>query len=70
MGRIDRGVKCSVSGCNNEAIRSLPTEKVKSAGLKVSEARRAFLCKPHYKEYKKETKKDRVLDKWRHGVPR
>jgi hypothetical protein len=42
---------------------------VKSAGLKVGESRRAFLCKEHYKEFKKETKKDRVLEKWRHGVP-
>jgi hypothetical protein len=43
---------------------------VKSAGLKVDESRRAFLCKEHYKEFKKGTKKDRVLEKWRHGVPR
>ena len=70
MGRVDKGVKCSVSGCNNDAIRSLPTDKVKSAGLKVVEGRRAFLCKEHYKEFKRETKKDRVLEKWRHGVPR
>ena len=70
MGRIDKGVKCSVSGCNNYAIRSLPTDKVKSAGLKVGESRRAFLCKEHYKEFKKGTKKDRVLEKWRYGVPR
>ena len=69
MGRIDKGVRCSVSGCKNDAVRSLPTDKVKSAGLKVGESRRAFLCKEHYKEFKKETKKDRVLEKWRHGVP-
>lgn len=70
MGRVDKGVKCSVSGCSNDAVRSLPTDKVKSAGLKVGEGRRAFLCKEHYKEFKRETKKDRVLEKWRHGVPR
>jgi hypothetical protein len=69
LGRIDKGVRCSVSGCKNDAVRSLPTDKVKSAGLKVGESRRAFLCKEHYKEFKKETKKDRVLEKWRHGVP-
>jgi hypothetical protein len=69
LGRIDKGIKCSVSGCKNDAVRSLPTDKVKSAGLKVGESRRAFLCKEHYKEFKKETKKDRVLEKWRHGVP-
>ena len=69
MGRIDKGVKCSISGCENDAVRSLPTDKVKSVGLKVGESRRAFLCKEHYKEFKKETKKDRALEKWRHGVP-
>jgi hypothetical protein len=69
LGRIDKGVRCSVSGCKNDAVRSLPTDKVKSAGLKVGESRRAFLCKEHYKEFKKETKKDRALEKWRHGVP-
>ncbi len=69
LGRINKGVKCSISGCNNDAVRSLPTDKVKSVGLKVGESRRAFLCKEHYKEFKKENKKDRVLEKWRHGVP-
>ncbi len=69
MGRIDKGVKCSVSGCNNEAVRSLSADKVKSAGLRVGEGRRAFLCREHYKEFKKVTKKDRELEKWRHGVP-
>jgi len=63
-------VKCSVSGCNNDAVRSLPTDKVKTAGLKVGESRRALLCKEHYKEFKRGTKKDRVLEKWRYGVPR
>jgi hypothetical protein len=70
LGRIDKGIKCSVIGCNDEAIRSLPVDKVKSVGLKVGEARRSFLCKDHYKEFKKGTKKDRKLEKWRYGVPR
>jgi hypothetical protein len=68
MGRIDKGVKCSVSGCGREAARSLPVEKVKSAGLNVgSSERRAYLCKEHYKEYKKKTKKDKQLEKWRYS---
>jgi len=69
LGRVAKGVKCSVTGCGNDAVRSLPVDKVKSAGLKVGEARRVYLCKEHYKEFKKETKKDRVLEKWRHGIP-
>ena len=68
MGRIDKGVKCNVSGCSQEAVRSLSAEKVKKAGLKVTGEKRAYLCKEHYKEYKKKTKKDRQLEKWRYGA--
>ena len=66
MGRIDKGVKCSVTGCSKEATRSISATKVKSAGLKVGGSeKRAYLCKEHYKEYKKKTKKDKQLEKWR-----
>ncbi|HEX9862537.1 MAG TPA: hypothetical protein VGB11_04550 [Candidatus Bathyarchaeia archaeon] len=69
MGRIDKGIKCSVSSCGREAARSISTDKVKSAGLKVaSDAKRAYLCKEHYKEFKKKTKKDKTLDKWRYSA--
>lgn len=66
MGRIDKGAKCSV--CGKEAIRSLSADKVKAAGLRVGDAKRAYLCKEHYKEYKKKTKKDKQLEKWRYNV--
>jgi len=66
VGRIDKGVKCSVSGCGQEAVRSLSAEKVKTAGLKVGNEKRAFLCKEHYKEFKKKTKKDKQIEKWRY----
>lgn len=69
MGRVSKGVKCNVVGCSNDAVRSLPVNQVKNAGLKVGEVRRAYLCREHFKEFKKETKKDRVLEKWRHGIP-
>ena len=69
MGRIDKGEKCSVSGCGNEAERSISADKVKAAGLKVgSSDNRAYLCKEHYKDYKKKSKKDKLLDKWRYGI--
>ena len=67
MGRIDKGVKCSVSSCTQEAVRSLSAEKVKRAGLKVTGEKHVYLCKEHYKEYKKKTKKDKQLEKWRYG---
>lgn len=66
LGRIAKGVKCSVSGCGKDAVRSLAASKVAEAGLKVGSERRAYLCKDHYKEYKKATKKDKMLEKWRY----
>jgi hypothetical protein len=65
LGRIDKGVKCSVSGCSNEAARSISADKVKTAGLKVGNEKRAYLCKEHYKDFKKKTKKDKRLEKMR-----
>jgi hypothetical protein len=68
LGKIDKGVKCSISNCKNDAVRSLSAEKVRSAGLNVgSGERRAYLCKEHYKEYKKKTKKEKMLEKWRYS---
>jgi hypothetical protein len=69
MGRVDKGVKCGVSGCGKEAVRSISAQKVRAAGLRVgSDERRAYLCKDHYKTYKKKTKKDKQLEKWRYSV--
>ncbi len=68
MGRIDKGQKCSVSGCGREAVRSISAAKVKAAGLNVSvKDKRVYICREHYKEYKKKTKKDKTIDKWRYG---
>ncbi len=66
MGRIDKGAKCSVSGCGKEAVRSISAEKVKSAGLRVGNEKRAYLCREHYREYKKKTKKDKQIERWRY----
>ena len=66
MGRVAKGVRCSVIGCEKEAVRSLSADKVNSAGLRVGKARRVYLCKDHYKEFKKRTKKERLLERWRY----
>jgi len=66
MGRVSKGIPCSVEGCSNEAIRSLSAAKVEEAGLKVKGGRRAYLCKEHYKEYKKAIKKEKTLERWRY----
>ena len=44
-------------------------EKVKSAGLPTdSQEKRVYLCKEHYKQYKKKTKGDQRIEKWRFNV--
>jgi hypothetical protein len=66
LGRVDKGIKCSVQNCSKDAARSIAAEKAKSAGLKINvDAKRTYLCKEHYKEFKKNTKKEKLLDKWR-----
>ncbi len=67
MGMVDRtggARRCSVAGCDGDAERSLSMKKVKDSGLDIGDdsARKAGLCKEHYKEYKKLTKTDRVLE--------
>jgi hypothetical protein len=52
-----------------EAVRSLSTEKAKSVGLGVSSnEKRVYVCREHYKVFKKKTKKDKTVDKWRYSV--
>jgi len=55
---------CDVAGCSKEAERSISLKQVKdsSLSLKPECTRSAHLCKDHYREYKKETKKDRKLN--------
>lgn len=46
-------------------MRSLSYRKVRDAlsDHGIQEARRAYLCKPHYKDYKKATKGERTIDR-------
>ncbi len=67
MGVIAKGAKCNVDGCTNDGVRSLNTKKVENAGLRVnSQGKKTVLCKPHYKEWKKESKDDRDLERARY----
>lgn len=65
MGKVDKGEQCKVVGCTEAAVRSISPEKVSHSGLNIGAARRAYLCKKHYREFKKLTRKDRQIDKWR-----
>ncbi|MFX1300797.1 MAG: hypothetical protein ACFFAL_05995 [Promethearchaeota archaeon] len=71
MGKVKQGSECSVDGCNEKAARSFALTKVREAlqseGVVFQDdrSRRAYLCQKHYKLYKKQTKKDKKIDKWR-----
>jgi hypothetical protein len=66
MGIISKGAKCNVAGCEKEGARSLNTTKVENAGLQLnSTGKKTVLCKDHYKEWKKESKDDRDLERAR-----
>jgi len=63
MGKVSKGISCSVSGCGNNAARSLNADKVKDAGLEIDAAsKRAYLCSDHYKQWKKEVKQSKSDD--------
>ncbi|EGP93827.1 hypothetical protein [Nitrosarchaeum koreense] len=66
MGIVSKGAKCNVDGCDKEGARSLNTTKVENAGFRVvSVGKKTVLCKEHYKEWKKESKDDRDLERAR-----
>ncbi len=66
MGVISKGAKCNVDGCDKDGARSINTRKVENANLRVTSAgKKSVLCKEHYKEYKKESKDDRDLERAR-----
>ena len=67
MGIIGKGAKCNIAGCENDAVRSITTSKVEESGMEVSSSgKKSALCKIHYKEWKKETKDDRDLERSRY----
>lgn len=74
MGKVKQGSECSVDGCNEKATRSFALTKVREAlqseGVVFQDerSRRAYLCPKHYKLFKKHTKKDKKIDKWRYST--
>ena len=67
MGIVSKGSPCNVEGCDAPAVRSLNTKKIQDAGFRLnSSGKKSVLCKTHYKEWKKETKGDRELERARY----
>ena len=61
---VEQVHKCDVEGCSKDAERSISGKKVEKAGLSIADpTQSAHLCKEHYKEFKKATKKDRTLER-------
>jgi len=55
---------CSVAGCRDAALRSISMGSAKKVFTHFKEeSRRAYLCKEHYKKFRKGTKKDRLLER-------
>jgi hypothetical protein len=65
--RSAKGETCGVVDCNEKGVKSLSTKKVKSAVPKLilskDLGKRVQLCKKHYKEFKKKTKKEREFER-------
>ena len=61
MGRVDKGVNCSAQGCDQKAERSITQSRARMAADLDLDAsgKRIYLCKDHYKEWKKATKEER-----------
>jgi hypothetical protein len=70
MGKVEKGVSCSVQGCAQRAVRSLPSSQVRRAGLLLAqEGVRSYLCREHYKEFKRRSRQERELERLRFGAP-
>ncbi len=57
---------CGVTGCGQEAVRSVALDKAKDAlpGQSMNaDFRRVQLCREHYRTFRKATKKERELDR-------
>jgi hypothetical protein len=67
MGKIKKGVTCSIVGCTEPASRSLSkdstSQPLSDSGLRVKDrGNRVYLCEKHYKPVKKQLKKARKTE--------
>ena len=53
MGKISKGVDCSVSNCTNSAVRSMSSKNVDSSEFSISsDSNKVYFCTEHYKSWK------------------
>ena len=66
LGKVSKGIGCSVSGCSAKAEVSLSTGNVAKYLNVDKSTKRTYLCKQHYKEYKHLSKEERKLERVRY----
>lgn len=54
---------CEVPGCNKDSFKTVPAELAKKVFTIDEKKTKVHLCKEHYKEYKKGTKKEREMNR-------
>lgn len=66
MGKVSKGIKCSVAGCAEKAVKSVSSQRIPSSMKIESSGRRAYLCEAHWKQLKKLTREQRKVERMRH----
>jgi hypothetical protein len=66
MGKVSKGVKCSVAGCGEKAVKSISIQRIPSSMKIEGSGRRAYLCEAHWKLLKKLTREQQKIEKMRH----
>lgn len=54
---------CDVPDCANESFKTVPGDLAKKVFTIDEKKTKVHLCKEHYKEYKKGTKKERAMNR-------
>ncbi|MEM1545834.1 MAG: hypothetical protein QXP91_05195 [Candidatus Methanomethylicia archaeon] len=69
MGKVGKGVECSIHNCTDRAVKSVSLKSIPSnVGFQFkSGGRNIYLCEKHYKAVKKAIKKkiDLERERWK-----
>ena len=67
MGKVEKGIICSVLKCDESAERSMSLTKANMSHYLYfdNSKKRVYLCKNHYKDWKKSSKSDRETERMR-----
>ena len=67
MGKISKGVECSLDNCSNSAVKSISSKNVDSSKFSISsDSHKVYFCTEHYKSWKKSTKELRKSERARY----